>query len=98
MAKEKGGLSGKPLRESALSMIREVYKLTNGKVPLVGVGGISSIEDAYDRIKAGASLLQVYTSFVYEGPTLISKLSNGIAEKLREDGYTHYSQAIGANV
>jgi dihydroorotate dehydrogenase len=76
-------------------MMREVYCLSEGRIPLVGVGGIASPEDAYARIRAGASLLQVYTGFIYRGPRLIADITSGLAERLKADGFDHIGQAVG---
>ena len=92
---EQGGLSGAPLCTPALGMMREVYGLSEGRIPLVGVGGIASPEDAYARIRAGASLLQVYTGFIYRGPRLIADITSGLAERLKADGFDHIGQAVG---
>ena len=71
--------------------------MTAGKLPLIGVGGISSVEDAYAKIRAGASLLQIYTALVYEGPGLIKRIKRGLAAKLRAEGFTSIAQAVGAD-
>jgi len=92
-----GGLSGKPLTQRSTEMIGKVYALTEGKLPIIGAGGIFSAQDAYDKIRAGASLVEVYTALIYEGPTLLARLNRGLQTLLKRDGYTHISQAIGAN-
>ena len=94
---EQGGLSGAPLCAPALRMMREVYGLSEGRLPLVGVGGIASAEDAYARVRAGASLLQVYTGFIYRGPSLIAKIDAGLAQRLQADNLEHIGQAVGAD-
>ncbi|UJF31583.1 quinone-dependent dihydroorotate dehydrogenase [Paenibacillus hexagrammi] len=94
---ETGGLSGKPLTERSTEVIRRVYQLTGGKLPIIGSGGIFSAQDAYDKIRAGASLVEVYTSLIYEGPGLLGQLNKGVKALLAKDGYTHISQAIGAD-
>ena len=94
--KETGGLSGKPLKKLATEALRDMYRLTDGNIPLVGVGGISDAEDAYDRIRAGASLIQFYSAIVYEGPYLAYHMARGLAKKLREDGYKSIDEAVGA--
>jgi len=94
--KETGGLSGKPLKKLATEALRDMYRLTDGNIPLVGVGGISDAEDAYDRIRAGASLIQFYSAMVYEGPYLAYHMARGLAKKLREDGYKSIDEAVGA--
>lgn len=91
-AAEQGGLSGAPLASRALEVCRLLYKSV--PVPIVGVGGIFTAEDAYARIRAGASLVEVYTALVYEGPSLPRRLAHGLAALLERDGVT-LSQAIG---
>lgn len=94
----KGGISGKPTKEIANKLIAKTYKHYGDKLTIVGVGGIFSAEDAYAKIKAGASLLQLITGMIYEGPGLIKEIKQGLVEKLEQDGYKHISEAIGADV
>ena len=75
-----------------------MYSLTLGSIPLIGVGGISSSEDAYAKIKAGASLVQVYTALAYKGPGLVRELNDGIVTLLKQDGFENISEAIGKDV
>lgn len=96
-SKETGGLSGVPLRERSTSVIRQVYKQTAGKLPIIGSGGIFSADDAYEKIRAGASLVEVYSGLIYKGPGLIREIHEGLRERLRRDGYTHISEAVGAD-
>ncbi|MEY4387485.1 MAG: hypothetical protein RLY20_2768 [Verrucomicrobiota bacterium] len=93
---ETGGLSGRPVRERSTEVIRHLHKQSRGKVPLIGVGGIFSVEDAWEKITAGASLIQLYTGFIYEGPTLPKRIVKGLAEKLRERGMKQISEAVGS--
>jgi dihydroorotate oxidase len=81
--KENGGLSGKPLKNISTQAIREIYSLTKGKIPIIGVGGVSDAIDAYEKLKAGASLIQLYTSLTYLGPALISTLVNDLSNLIR---------------
>ena len=83
MIAETGGLSGLPLRDKSTDLIRKMYKLTNGKLPIIGVGGVFSGQDAYRKIKAGASLVQVYTALTYEGPPIVNKIKRELAQTLR---------------
>lgn len=92
---ETGGLSGKPLAESSTAMIGDMYKKTNGKIPIIGVGGIFSGADAYDKIKSGASLVQIYTSFVYHGPPIVNRIKKELDELLAKDGYSSIQDAVG---
>ena len=91
---ETGGLSGKPLFEMSTKVLSDMYKLTNGKIAIIGAGGISSGEDAYAKIKAGASLLQVYSAFSIKGPSLIPKINNELAALLRRDKISLH-EAVG---
>lgn len=94
---ETGGLSGVPLRERSTEVIRQVYSLTNGKLPIIGSGGIFTAQDAYDKIRAGASLVEVYTALIYKGPELLRELTDGLKECLRKDGFSSVIEAIGAD-
>lgn len=96
-ASQTGGLSGLPLKHKALETLRAFYNLTDGKIPLIGVGGIDDAEDVYHRILAGASLVQVYTALVFKGPGLISDIVNRLPQLLRSGGFTSLSQAVGAD-
>lgn len=93
---EAGGLSGAPLKPFALETLRAMYRLTGGRVPLVGAGGIASGADAYARIRAGASLVQLYTALVFEGPGLVGRIKRDLAALLRRDGFTSLAAAVGA--
>ncbi|NJM50602.1 MAG: quinone-dependent dihydroorotate dehydrogenase [Sphingomonadales bacterium] len=95
-ADEAGGLSGAPLKSLALERLRDFRKASGGKIPLIGVGGIASAADAYERIKAGASLVQIYSALVYEGPSLAAKINSGLLHYLDRDGLTHIAEAVGA--
>lgn len=92
-----GGLSGQPLRERSTALVRRAYQLTSGKLPIVGVGGIFSAQDAYQKIRAGASLVEVYTALIYEGPALPSRLNRQLTELLHGGGFGHISQAVGVD-
>ena len=96
-AAEKGGLSGAPVREASTRMIARFYGLTGGKIPIIGVGGVSTGKDAYEKIKAGASLVQVYTGFVYQGPFIAAQICADLIALLHADGFSHLSQAVGAD-
>ncbi|GLV27392.1 quinone-dependent dihydroorotate dehydrogenase [Sphingobium sp. TomTYG45] len=96
-AGESGGLSGAPLHDLALARLRDFRRATSGALPLIGVGGITTAEQAYARIRAGASLVQLYSAMVFHGPSLPSQINHGLAALLRRDGFTHISQAIGVD-
>jgi dihydroorotate dehydrogenase len=91
-----GGLSGKPLKELALATLRTLYRLTQGRIPLIGVGGIATAEDAYARIRAGASLIEIYTALVYEGPYLPLEINRGLLKLMDRDGVSSISELVGA--
>ncbi|KAM1561912.1 hypothetical protein FF1_004834 [Malus domestica] len=97
LASEAGGLSGKPLFDMSTNVLKEMYILTRGKIPLIGCGGISSGEDAYKKVRAGASLVQLYTAFAYGGPALIPQIKAELSECLERDGYKSISEAVGAD-
>lgn len=92
---EQGGLSGKPLFTLATEALRDVYRLSKGKIPLIGSGGIASAEDAYTKIKAGASLVQLYTALVYQGFELVRDINEGLPKLLARDGFKNISEAVG---
>lgn len=95
ITEEAGGISGKPLRDRATEIIRFIYQQTEGTLPIIGVGGIFTTEDAWEKITAGASLLQVYTGWVYEGPIMVRQVLTGLSQKLEEQRFTCLSQAVG---
>ncbi len=90
-----GGLSGKPVERRSTRLVRYLFEKTNGTVPIVGVGGVDSGASAYAKIRAGASLVQLYTGLVYRGPRVVRTIKEELVELLREDGYTHVTQAVG---
>ena len=94
-AAEAGGLSGRPLLAPSTAVLADMYRLTEGRLPLIGVGGIASAEDAYAKIRAGASLVQLYTALVYQGPGLIGRIKRGLAARLRIDGFARLADAVG---
>jgi dihydroorotate dehydrogenase len=94
-AKEKGGLSGKPLFYLSTRVLSEMYKLTQGKIPLIGCGGVSSGADVYAKIRAGASLVQLYTSLIFEGPGLVPIIKRDLAALLKRDGFKSVGEAVG---
>ena len=94
-ADEAGGLSGAPLRELALQRLRDFRVATGGALPLVGVGGIASAEDAWQRIRAGASLVQLYSAMVYEGPGIARRIVRGLETLMRRDGFASVAEAVG---
>ena len=94
---ETGGLSGAPLRDMAQQRVIDFRKASGGQLPLIGVGGITSAEDAYARIRAGASLVQIYSALVYQGPGLARKINKQLARLLKADGFSNIAEAIGVD-
>jgi dihydroorotate dehydrogenase len=94
---EAGGLSGQPLTDKSTEVIANFYKLTDGKLPIIGVGGISNGAQAYDKIKAGASLVQLYTALVFKGPALVGAINAELLALLKADGYNSIVEAVGAD-
>ena len=90
-----GGLSGRPLMEKSTDCLAEFYRLTKGKIPLIGCGGVSSGADAYAKIKAGASLVQIYTALVFHGPSLVGRIKRELTALLKADGFESVTDAIG---
>ena len=90
-----GGLSGRPLQIRARELIRDIYTHTRGKIPIIGVGGIASAADAWLHIRAGASLVELYTGLIYEGPGVVERIKSGLADLLRRDGFRSISEAVG---
>ncbi|MDV6375416.1 quinone-dependent dihydroorotate dehydrogenase [Deinococcus arenicola] len=96
-AGETGGLSGRPLTQKSTALVRDAYRLTGGHLPIVGVGGIFSPADAYAKLRAGATLLEVYSALIYEGPGLVRTLNKGLSDLLTRDGVTHVAEIIGVD-
>ena len=95
--KEEGGLSGKPLFAPSTAMLSEVFRLTGGRIPLIGCGGMFSGADAYAKIRAGASLVQLYTAMVFHGPGVAAAVKRELAACLRRDGFASVTEAVGAD-
>jgi dihydroorotate dehydrogenase len=95
-AGEAGGLSGEPLRDMATTRLREFRAETGGKLPLIGVGGIATAEDAWQRIRAGASLVQLYTAMIYEGPGIARTITRRLEDLMRRDGFASIAEAVGS--
>lgn len=94
---QQGGLSGRPLRERSTDVIRTIYRLTGGKLPIIGSGGIFDARDAYDKIRAGASLVEVYTSLIYKGPGVVRSIAAELSALLARDGFRRVGDAVGAD-
>jgi len=95
---QEGGLSGKPLFDKSNAVLKNFYQYTNKEVPIIAVGGITNAKDAYEKIKNGASLVQIYSAFIYEGFSLVEKIKKDLHKELRSEGYENISQAIGKNL
>src|SRR4051794_18144597 len=94
-AREAGGLSGQSLKTLALDVLRNFRRASGGDIPLIGVGGIGNADDAWERIRAGASLIQLYTAMVYEGPGIARGIASGLAERLKRGGFGNIAEAVG---
>jgi dihydroorotate dehydrogenase len=94
LATEFGGLSGRPLKERSTQVVRILYNHLKGKIPVIGVGGIENADDAWDRLVAGADLLQVYTGFIYEGPAIVKRICRGLEKRVAAAGCKTLSEAV----
>mmetsp|Transcript_1595 Transcript_1595/g.2913 ORF Transcript_1595/g.2913 Transcript_1595/m.2913 type:complete len:153 (-) Transcript_1595:52-510(-) len=92
---ETGGLSGLPIRDMSTECIRKMYELTEGKVFIVGIGGVGSGHDVYEKLKAGASVVQIYSRMVYEGPGLVSRIRRELSELMMQNGQRHVEDVVG---
>jgi dihydroorotate dehydrogenase len=97
-ADETGGLSGRPLFSLSTQVLADIYRLTGGQIPLIGVGGISSGRDAYAKIRSGASLVQLYSALTYQGPALVTRIKRELHTALTTDGFTRIADAVGADI
>ena len=95
---ETGGLSGAPLFEPSTRVLRAAFQIAKGRIALIGAGGVASGQDAYEKIKAGATLVQLYSALVYEGPGLVGRVLRDLAERLRADGHASVKAAIGTGI
>ncbi len=94
---EAGGLSGAPVRQKSTDIIRDFYMLTGGTLPIIGVGGVSCGRDAYEKIRAGASLVQLYSALIFKGPGIVNTINKELINLLKADGFDNIAQAIGAD-
>jgi dihydroorotate dehydrogenase len=97
-AGQSGGVSGRPLRERSNYVLKRLTQITKGVVPIIGVGGVFTAEDAYEKIRLGASLVQIYTSWIYEGPTVVPALNRGLLKLMARDGFARLQDAVGTAV
>merc|ERR1712174_82381 len=98
LLEKEGGLCGKPIFHKSNEVLKKMYELTNGEIPLIGVGGVSSARDAYQKIKCGASLVQIYSAYTYNGPFLIRRMIREIGQYAELDGFDKIEQAVGCDV
>ncbi|HSF96386.1 MAG TPA: dihydroorotate dehydrogenase (quinone), partial [Thermohalobaculum sp.] len=96
-AGEAGGLSGQPLFEASTEVLRRLYRQTEGNMPLIGVGGVATAEQAYAKIRAGASAVQLYTAMIFEGISLPGRIALGLDRLLERDGFASVAEAVGAD-
>ena len=94
---EKGGLSGQPIKDLSTKIIKKFYKKLNGKIPIIGVGGVDSGNAAFEKIAAGASAIQLYTGMIYKGPMIVKEIKKGLIIKLNEKGFKNIREAVGSN-
>jgi len=94
---EKGGLSGQPIKDLSTKIIKKFYRKLNGKIPIIGVGGVDSGNAAFEKIAAGASAIQLYTGMIYKGPMIVKEIKKGLIIKLNEKGFKNISEAVGSN-
>ena len=92
---QKGGLSGKPIESKSTKLIKKFYKILNGKIKIIGVGGVDSGKSAYEKFLAGANYIQLYTGMVYRGPNIINLIKKELKELLLRDGVKNFSEIIG---
>lgn len=97
LAAEAGGLSGRPLKDLSTQVLRDMYRLTDGSIPLIGVGGVESANDAYEKLKAGATLVQLYSALIYEGPALVPRIKRNLKALILQDGYRSAAEVVGAD-
>jgi dihydroorotate dehydrogenase len=96
-AAQTGGLSGRPLLQHSTACLATLYRLTGGRIPIIGCGGVASGRDAYAKIRAGASLVQLYTALVYQGPGVVARTKRELADCLRADGFAAVADAVGTD-
>ena len=95
---EPGGLSGRPITTFVTKFVEHIYRTTRGRLPIIGVGGIFNAEDAYDKIRAGAGAVQIYTGWIYEGPGAVKRINRGLLKLLERDGFRRVGDAVGSGV
>ena len=96
-SKENGGLSGKPIRDLSTEFVKKFYRNLNGKIPIIGVGGVDSGESAFEKIAAGASAVQLYTGLIYKGPNIVKAIKKDLIEILNNKGFKNINEAVGTS-
>ena len=96
-SKENGGLSGKPIRDLSTEFVKKFYRNLNGKIPIIGVGGVDSGESAFEKIAAGASAVQLYTGLIYKGPNIVKVIKKDLIKILNNKGFKNISEAVGTS-
>ena len=96
-SKENGGLSGKPIRDLSTEFVKKFYQNLNGKIPIIGVGGIDSGESAFEKISAGASAVQLYTGLIYKGPSIVKDIKKDLIKILNNKGFKNINEAVGSS-
>ena len=94
LARQSGGLSGRPLKTLSTEIIRKLYGHLQGNVPIIGVGGIENAQDAWDKLVAGADLIQIYTALIYEGPCVVKAITRGLSERVQAAGKATLTEAL----
>ena len=97
-SKEDGGLSGKPIKELSTEFVKKFYKELNGKIPIIGVGGVDSGESAFEKIAAGATAVQLYTGLIYKGPNIVKEIKKDLIQILKNKGFTNINEAVGSSL
>ena len=92
---EIGGLSGKPLFVQSTLSLKKMFSLTNGQIPLIGVGGVSNGNECYEKIKSGANLIQLYTALIFQGPKIVNKIKNELVDLMKTDGFKNIKEVVG---
>ena len=95
---EIGGLSGKPIKELSTEFVKKFYKELNGKIPIIGVGGVDSGQSAFEKIAAGASAVQLYTGLIYKGPNIVKEIKKDLIQILKSKGFTNINEAVGSSL
>ena len=91
-------MSGKPIKELSTKFVKKFYKELNGKIPIIGVGGVDSGESAFEKIAAGASAVQLYTGLIYKGPNIVKEIKKDLIQILKSKGFANINEAVGSSL